>query len=65
MCLVTKSKSEKIASLPGYLMLIAVFYQLILLLGEYILLGKFELGDEVLDVRERKTKFQDVYLKET
>ena len=31
-------------------MLIYIFYQIVLILGESVLLGGFELGDEVLDV---------------
>ena len=31
-------------------MLISIFYQIILILGEYVMLGGFKLGDEVLDV---------------
>ena len=32
------------------LILIAIFYHIILVIGSYVLLGGFELGDEVLDV---------------
>ena len=32
------------------MMLIGIYHQIILILGESVLLGGFELGDEVLDV---------------
>ena len=43
-------KVEKITIPPGNMILISVFYQAILVLGDYILLGGLKLGYEVLDL---------------
>ena len=32
------------------MMLISIFYQIIMIIGEFVFLGGFELGDEVLGV---------------
>ena len=44
----TKSYNSTIP--PGNIIRIAIYYQIILILGDSVLLGGFELGDEVLDV---------------
>ena len=46
----SNTKSEKITIPPGNMMLIDIFYHIIIILGDYILLGGFELGYEVLGV---------------
>ena len=46
----SKIKVENITSPPGNLMMISIFYQIILILVESILLGGFTLIDEVLNV---------------
>ena len=51
-------KSEKTNGTPVNMILIAVFYQIFLILGESILLGRFKLGDEFLDVSSEDTKFE-------
>ena len=38
-------------------MLIAVFYQLLLIIGHSILLGRFKLGDEFLGISGEDAKF--------
>ena len=38
-------------------MLIDIFYQIILIIGDSVLLGGFKLGDEVLDVYVVNSKF--------
>ena len=45
-----KKKVETSTFPPQNLMLIAVFYQILLFIGDPILLGRFTLGDEVLDL---------------
>ena len=35
---------------PKHLMLIAIFYQLLMFIGDPIVLVRFKLGDEVLDI---------------
>ena len=40
------------------MMPIAVFCQLLMLPGDAILLGEFELGDKVLDIYGMETKFE-------
>ena len=42
---------------PQNMILIAVFYQLILVIVDRILLGGFKLGDEVLDKSKLGAKF--------
>ena len=46
----TRFKAEQSISPMGNLMPIAVFCQLLLFLGDYILFDKFKLGDTVLDM---------------
>ena len=43
------SKSDISTLPPQNMMLIAVFHQLLLVIGDPILLGVFKMGDEVLD----------------
>lgn len=38
------------------------FYHILLVLGDYFILGRFNLGDEILDVLQVDTNFQDVDL---
>ena len=45
-----KTKAEKSTSPPGNLMMIAVFYHIIMIIGEYFLLGGLKLRYEVLVV---------------
>ena len=47
--LLYKTKEDNITSTTENMMLIAVSYQFILILGEYVLLGGSKRGDEVLD----------------
>ena len=46
----SKNKSEKKTIPPGNLLLVAIYYQLILILGESVLLGGFQLGEDLIDV---------------
>ena len=46
----SKNKADNSNLTPENLMLISIFYQIILVIGKYVLFGRFELGDEVLDV---------------
>ena len=50
MCLGTRDKNKMYAIPPGYLVLFSILYQILLVLGDSIMLGKFKLGDEVLDI---------------
>ena len=45
-----RDKIKNNARPPGYLMLIAIFNQILLVLGYSIMLGWFKLEDEVLGV---------------
>ena len=47
--MLARSNEKNNARPPGHLMLIYVFYKLLLILGDYILLGRFKLRNEVLD----------------
>ena len=40
-------------------MLIYIFYQIIMIIGEYVLLGGFKIGDEVLDVHGVDAKYPE------
>ena len=42
-----------------FALLYSVFYQLTLILGDYILLGRFKLGDEALDISGVYAKFSE------
>ena len=53
----SKDKSEKVNIPLVNLMLIPTFYQIILILGDFVLLGGSELGDEVLYVYGVDAKF--------
>ena len=55
--MVSNSKEENNASTPGNMMLISFLYQIILLIGESILLGGSKIGDEVLNVSGVDEKF--------
>ena len=55
--MVSNSKEENNASTPGNMMLISFLYQIILLIGESILLGGSKIGDAVLDVSGVDAKF--------
>ena len=46
-------------------MLIAIFYQVILILGDSVLLGDFELGYYVLDVYDVGANLYNTYLTKT
>ena len=46
--LVSNTKSEKSTSLPENLMWVEIAYHIILMVGDSVLLGGFELGDKVL-----------------
>ena len=46
----SKTKADKRTLPPENLMLIAILYQIILVIVKSVLLGGFELEDEVLDV---------------
>ena len=46
-------------------MLFAILYQVILVIGKSVLLGGFELGDEVLDVNGVDKKLQNADLMKT
>ena len=46
--MVYKTKSEKITIPLGNMMLIAISYKIILIIGGSILLGVFRIGDEVI-----------------
>ena len=45
-----KTKSEKRTTSQEKMILIYIFYQIILIIGEYVLLGGLKLGYEVFDV---------------
>ena len=49
-CMVPKSKVYKTAIQPVNMLLVSGFYKLLLIIGYSIVLGRFELGDEFLDV---------------
>ena len=53
----SNTKAYKSTSPPVNLILIAILYQIILILDVYVLLGGFEPGYEVLDVYVVDTKF--------
>ena len=53
----SKTKSEKSNSPPLFMILIAIPYPIIVILGDYFLLGGFELGDEGLGVYGVDAKF--------
>ena len=55
--LVSKTKAEKSTIPPGNIMLIAILNQIILIIEDSILFGRFKLGDEVLDFYGVDTKF--------
>ena len=55
--LVSNTKSEKTNIPPRNMIPIAVFYQILLLLGYSILLGGFALGDDILYLLGLKVKF--------
>ena len=48
--MVSNTKADKSTTPPGNMMLVEIFNNIILIIGDYVLLGGFELGDEVLDV---------------
>ena len=48
--MMSKSKADKTDLPPENIILFSVIYQLLLLIVDSILLGRFKLGDEVLDV---------------
>ena len=51
-------KSQNTTTPTVNIMLIYFFYQILLILGDSILLGGFELGDDLLDVSSAYTKNQ-------
>ena len=55
--MVSKTKVDNRTSPTGNMMLIAISYQIILIVEESVLLGVFKLGDEVLDVFGMDNKF--------
>ena len=55
--LVSKTKSENCSIPPVNLMMIAILYQIILVIGDSVLLGGFKLGDEFLYVYCVDAKF--------
>ena len=54
----SKTKAYKSARPPENLILISVFYQLIMFLGEYVLLGGLDIRYEFLDVSGVGNKFE-------
>ena len=55
--LVSKTKSEKMTIPTGNLMMISIFYQIILIIGEFLLLDRFKFGDKLFDVYGVETIF--------
>ena len=55
--LVYRTKTEKINILPLNMMLIYIFYHIILILGDSVLLGGFKLGDKAPGVYGVDAKF--------
>ena len=45
-----KFTAEMITCSPRNMILLPVFYQLLMFIGHHILLGRFKLGDEALDL---------------
>ena len=48
--MVYKNKSDNRTTPPGNLVLIEIYNHIILVLGDYVLLGGFKLRDEVLNI---------------
>ena len=55
----SKNKADNSTIPIVNLMLIAIFHNIILVIGDSVLLGGFKLGDEVLDVYGVDAKFSE------